>query len=128
MFLNRLQAVGFLFIWGVCMMILAAYAVPHPPLILPPIGAGAESKVAETTCAYREVMHAAAVLRPDTVVVISPHATCYGDYFHISPGVWAEGNFGTTRTLYARCPRVRQRRMFRRGRSGKRRRRSITGR
>ena len=75
-------------------MILAAYAVPHPPLILPPIGAGAESKVAETTCAYREAMRAAAVLRPDTVVVISPHATCYGDYFHISPGVRAEGNFG----------------------------------
>ena len=75
-------------------MILAVYAVPHPPLILPPIGAGAESKVAETTCAYREAMRAAAVLRPNTVVVISPHATCYGDYFHISPGVWAEGNFG----------------------------------
>ena len=75
-------------------MILAAYAVPHPPLILPPIGAGAESKVAETTCAYREAMRAAAALRPDTVVVISPHATCYGDYFHISPGVRAEGNFG----------------------------------
>ena len=47
MFLNRLQAVGFLFIWGVCMMILAAYAVPHPPLIIPAIGAGRQLRAAD---------------------------------------------------------------------------------
>ena len=76
------------------MMLLAAYAVPHPPLILPSIGAGAEQEIAETIRAYREVMRAAGALRPDTVVLISPHATCYDDYFHISPGADAAGDFG----------------------------------
>ena len=75
------------------MSVLAAYAVPHPPLILPAIGAGREQEIAHTIDAYREVMRAAAELRPDTVVVISPHAVVYEDYFHISPGERAEGNF-----------------------------------
>lgn len=76
------------------MSILAAYAVPHPPLILPAIGAGRESEIAKTIRAHRDVMQAAAAFRPDTVVIVSPHATCYDDYFHISPGAGAEGNFG----------------------------------
>ena len=38
-------------------------------------------------------MRAAAEMRPDTVVIISPHATAYDDFFHISPGAGAEGNF-----------------------------------
>ena len=75
------------------MSILAAYAVPHPPLIIPAIGAGREGEVAATVRAYHETMRAAAELRPDTVVIISPHATAYDDFFHISPGEAAEGNF-----------------------------------
>ena len=75
------------------MSILAAYAVPHPPLIIPSIGAGREGEIAETVHAYHEAMRAAAALRPDTVVIISPHATAYDDFFHISPGEAAEGNF-----------------------------------
>ena len=75
------------------MPILAAYSVPHPPLIIPAIGAGREQEIAATVRAYQEAMRAAAELRPDTVVIISPHATAYDDFFHISPGEAAEGNF-----------------------------------
>lgn len=75
------------------MSILAAYAVPHPPLIIPAIGAGREQEIEATVRAYHETMCAAAELRPDTVVIISPHATAYDDFFHISPGEAAEGNF-----------------------------------
>ena len=75
------------------MSILAAYAVPHPPLLIPAIGAGREQEISATVRAYHEVMRAAAELRPDTVVIISPHATAYDDFFHISPGEAAEGNF-----------------------------------
>lgn len=75
------------------MSILAAYAVPHPPLIIPAIGAGREQEIEATVRAYHETMRAAAELRPDTVVIISPHATAYDDFFHISPGEAAEGNF-----------------------------------
>ena len=75
------------------MAVLAAYAVPHPPLIIPAIGAGRERGIAATIRAYHETMCAAAALHPDTVVIISPHATGYDDFFHISPGAGAEGNF-----------------------------------
>ena len=75
------------------MFILAAYSVPHPPLIIPAIGAGREREIAATVQAYHDVMCAAAELRPDTVVIVSPHATVYDDFFHISPGAGAEGNF-----------------------------------
>lgn len=84
------------------MAILAAMAVPHPPIILPEIGKGEEVKIAATTVAYREVMKRAAALEPDTVVITSPHATMYGDYFHISPGEKAEGDFSAFR-----CPEVK---------------------
>ena len=75
------------------MSILAAYHVPHPPLIIPAIGVGREREIAATVRAYHETMRTAAELRPDTVVIISPHATAYDDFFHISPGAGAEGNF-----------------------------------
>ncbi|MDD6383777.1 MAG: AmmeMemoRadiSam system protein A [Selenomonadaceae bacterium] len=84
------------------MAILAAMAVPHPPIILPEIGKGEEGKIARTTAAYHEVMKRAAALEPDTVVITSPHATLYSDYFHISPGEKAKGDFSAFR-----CPGVK---------------------
>ncbi|WP_288808011.1 class III extradiol dioxygenase subunit B-like domain-containing protein, partial [uncultured Mitsuokella sp.] len=84
------------------MAVVAAMAVPHPPIILPEIGRGEEKKIARTTAAYREVMRRAAALEPDTVVITSPHATLYSDYFHISPGKEAVGDFSAFR-----CPEVK---------------------
>ena len=84
------------------MAVVAAMAVPHPPIILPEIGRGEEKKIARTTAAYREVMRRAAALEPDTVVITSPHATMYGDYFHIAPGKEAVGDFSAFR-----CPEVK---------------------
>lgn len=37
------------------MALLAAYAVPHPPLIVPAVGRGQETAIADTIAAYREV-------------------------------------------------------------------------
>ena len=42
-------------------------------------------------------MRRAAALRPETVVVTSPHSTMYADYFHVSPGEGAVGDFGAFR-------------------------------
>jgi AmmeMemoRadiSam system protein A/AmmeMemoRadiSam system protein B len=79
------------------MSILAAFAVPHPPIILPEVGHGEEKKIARTTEAYRTVMKQAAALCPDTLVITSPHADSYLDYFAISPGPKASGDFGQFR-------------------------------
>lgn len=74
------------------MAIVGAFIVPHPPIILPEVGRGEEKKIQKTVDAYREVAKRAAALQPDTVVVTSPHATAYADYFHISPGEKASGD------------------------------------
>ena len=75
------------------MSILAAYVVPHPPLILPEVGRGEEKKIQLTVNAYERVMKEAAEQKPDTVIIASPHTVMYADYFHIAPGEEAEGSF-----------------------------------
>ncbi len=79
------------------MGIISAYMVPHPPLIVPEIGRGEERKIQDTIHAYEEVARRIGSLRPDTIVLISPHQTMYADYFHISPGAGASGDFGQFR-------------------------------
>ncbi len=74
------------------MPVLAAVAVPHPPILLPEVGRGEEKKLAATQAAYCEAMARVAAHKPDTVVLISPHAEVYLDYFHISPGAFAHGD------------------------------------
>ena len=75
------------------MSILAAMVVPHPPIILPEVGRGEEKKIQSTIDAYCEVTKRAVALKPDTIVITSPHSVMYADYFHISPGHSARGNF-----------------------------------
>lgn len=83
------------------MPILAAFAVPHPPLIIPEVGRGQERGIQATVDAYEEVGRRIAELAPDTVVVSSPHTTMYRDYFLISPGSSARGSFAQFRAPQA---------------------------
>jgi len=76
------------------MAIVFAMAVPHPPLIIPEVGRGEEREIQSTIDGYTEAARRAAAYNPDTVVVLSPHSTVYSDYFHISPGTSARGDFG----------------------------------
>ena len=75
------------------MPVVAAYMVPHPPLIVPAVGKGGEAEIEETARAYEAVGQEIAALRPDTILITSPHALMYADYFHISPGRGAKGSF-----------------------------------
>lgn len=75
------------------MSILAGFMVPHPPLIVPEVGHGDEREIQATIDAYKKVAAEIAELAPETIVVISPHATAYMDYNHISPGAGAKGSF-----------------------------------
>ena len=78
---------------GAYMPILAGFAVPHPPMIVPEIGRGSEKQITETTESYKRVAARIAKLEPDTIIITSPHATMYRDYFHISPGASTIGSF-----------------------------------
>ncbi len=76
------------------MSIVAGFMVPHPPMIVPAVGRGTEAVVEETTRAYRDVAKRIAEIAPDTIIITSPHSVMYADYFHVSPGEGAEGDFG----------------------------------
>ena len=75
------------------MPILAAFMVPHPPMIIPEIGKGSEAQIVETIRAYEQTADELAALAPETIIITSPHAVMYADYFHISPGTHASGSF-----------------------------------
>ena len=79
------------------MSILAAYMVPHPPMIVPAVGRGSEKQITETIRAYEEVAADIERLKPETIIITSPHSVLYADYFHISPGKGATGDFGAFR-------------------------------
>ena len=79
------------------MTVLGAIMVPHPPLIIPEVGRGQERGIQETIKAYHKAAKKLASWKPDTVVVLSPHSVMYADYFHISPGRGAQGNFWSFR-------------------------------
>ncbi len=79
------------------MNIQAAYIVPHPPLIVPEVGKGEEKKIQATVDSYMKVAEEIQSLAPDTIVIVSPHSILYADYFHISPGSEARGDFGNFR-------------------------------
>ncbi len=84
------------------MPVLAAFMVPHPPMIVPDVGRGSEDQIRKTTAAYERVAEEIEELRPDTILISSPHAVMYADYFHISPGKEAKGSFASFR-----APQVR---------------------
>lgn len=75
------------------MSILAAFMVPHPPMIVPDVGRGSEKQIEKTIKAYEMVADQIAALKPETIIISSPHSVMYSDYFHISPGAGASGSF-----------------------------------
>lgn len=79
------------------MGIVAGFMVPHPPLIVPEVGRGGEAVVEETIKSYERVADEIARIKPETIVISSPHSILYADYFHISPGKTAYGDFGAFR-------------------------------
>ena len=70
---------------------LKGYLMPHPPLLVPGVGKGDE--VPATRQAFRHISEEVFAYQPQTIVMITPHAISYADYFHIAPGVEAAGDF-----------------------------------
>ena len=74
------------------MPLLGAVLTPHPPVLLPEVGHGRERKIAATGQAMRQAAEAVARWAPEVLVVASPHAVLYADYFHMAPGSGAVGD------------------------------------
>ncbi|MCR5526373.1 MAG: AmmeMemoRadiSam system protein A [Lachnospiraceae bacterium] len=87
------------------MPIVGGVMVPHPPLIIPEVGKGKEKIIEKTARAYEKAADFVAELKPETIVIISPHSVMYADYLHISPGKEAAGdlsNFGAPEVRISR--------------------------
>ncbi|MBR4719692.1 MAG: AmmeMemoRadiSam system protein A [Lachnospiraceae bacterium] len=76
------------------MSIAGAMMVPHPPIMLPEVGRGEEKKIEATTKSYEKAAKLLAGLKPETIIISSPHSVMYSDYFHVSPGRAARGDMG----------------------------------
>lgn len=77
------------------MGLLKAYVVPHPPLIVKEVGKGNEKEVIDTIESYEEIAKEIGELNPDTIIISSPHAKTYNDYFYYSTGNTIEGSFAS---------------------------------
>ena len=75
------------------MALLKGYVLPHPPLAVPAVGRGQEKGIKKTLEAFNKVAEEIAEFAPDTIIYITPHNVLYSDYFHISPGESANGDF-----------------------------------
>jgi AmmeMemoRadiSam system protein A/AmmeMemoRadiSam system protein B len=75
------------------MPIRAAFLLPHPPLAIPDVGKQEAQAITDTLASFRMVAEEINELKPETIIVISPHQTLYSNYFHVSPGVGARGSF-----------------------------------
>lgn len=76
-------------------MILKAYAVPHPPIILPEVGRGEELRIAKTTAGFQRMAREIAELLPDTLIISSPHAPFFADGFFILGGERESGDLAS---------------------------------
>lgn len=73
--------------------IVGRYIVPHPAILLPPIGKGEETKAAATVAAYEQIAAEIAAKKPSTIVIISPHAPQFSDYFYLNEYPRLSGDF-----------------------------------
>lgn len=72
--------------------ILMVAMVPHPPIMVPAVGKGETKKVSQTIEAMRQVCRRVAELKPDTVVVVSPHGPVFRDAVAVFDGPEMTGN------------------------------------
>lgn len=61
--------------------ILAGYVMPHPPVIVPGVSPG-KMLAGQSVQAIERLSAEMALLQPDTVVLISPHAPLFSDYLY----------------------------------------------
>ena len=75
------------------MSVVGSFIVPHPPMIIPDIGGGREKQIEKTISSYEKISDEIAKLKPDTIIISSPHAKAYADYFCLLDGEKLSGNF-----------------------------------
>lgn len=75
------------------MSLVFAAVTPHPPIIIPSIGKENIENVDKTIKSLNELNKKLLEIKPDTIVVISPHGEFYTDSFNINTNSEYEANF-----------------------------------
>ena len=75
------------------MSIIASFALPHPPLIVAEVGRGREIEIQKTIDSYEKIANEISKLKPETIIISSPHTQCFKDYFYISSKERMTGSF-----------------------------------
>ncbi len=75
------------------MSVKAAFMVPHPPMIVHEVGIGKEEQIIKTIRSYEMVAQEIKNINPEVIIISSPHAPYYSDYFYISSGPIRKGSF-----------------------------------
>jgi AmmeMemoRadiSam system protein A/AmmeMemoRadiSam system protein B len=55
------------------------YLMPHPPIVIPEVGKGEETKISSTSNSMDILGKEIGEIAPDTIVIITPHGTMFGD-------------------------------------------------
>ena len=77
--------------------ITAYYTMPHPPIIIPEVGHGEEKKIKHTYDACARVGTEIAELKPDTIIIVTPHGTMFSDAISLSFESSISGNLNQFR-------------------------------
>ncbi|WP_455539048.1 AmmeMemoRadiSam system protein A [Terrisporobacter sp.] len=73
------------------------YLMPHPPLIIPGVGKGQEKVIQSTIDACNKIGEEISKLKPETVVIITPHGPMFSDALAISNEEYIKGDFSEFR-------------------------------
>lgn len=69
------------------------YLLPHPPVVIPEVGKGEEKKISSTSNSFHKVAKEIAEIKPDTIVVVTPHGTMFQDAISLCYENEIEGDF-----------------------------------
>ena len=72
---------------------ISGVLMPHPPILIPEVGQGREKDACLTDSACRKVAAHIASFKPETIVVISPHAPLFSDYLFVYDSPVLSGSF-----------------------------------
>lgn len=77
------------------MSIQGVYLMPHPPILLPEIGRGAEKEVTDTVESMTKIADEISNIEPEVIVIITPHGLMFEDAVSIAYEEFIEGDLET---------------------------------
>ena len=72
---------------------LSYFLMPHPPIIIPEVGRGREEEVENTLNSCIEVGNRIEKLKPETIIIVTPHGTAFRDAVTVVTDKEISGDF-----------------------------------